>query len=116
MADTNVKTEEKKTVAAPPKAAKPKAEPKPPRYAPTGTITMLKTKDGKSTYGAVTDEKAGTVNPKRNKSNTWFANYRNGITVAELAKAYEKTGGSMNANLDWDIKHGFVQYNPPAKA
>lgn len=124
MADTKTAPDAKPAAAAgaaPAKAAKPKAEPKPPRYAPEGTITLLKDKEGKVQYGPVTDEKATplpTKNPKRagTKSATWFANYKDGMTIAELSKAFEKTGGSMNSNLDWDIKHGFVQYNPPKKA
>lgn len=89
------------------KAAKPKAEPKPPRYNPKGTVVMLADKDGKK-YGP-------DHNPKRagTKAATWFANYKDGITIADLEEAYKKTGGSMNQNLDWDIKHKFVEYKAP---
>lgn len=94
-------------------AAKPKAEPKPPRFEPTGTIKLLKDKDGKQ-YG--TGE--GLINPKRanTKAHTWFANYKDGMTIAQLTEAFTKSGGSMNSNLDWDAKHGFVEYVPPKKA
>lgn len=115
MADTTT-APAKPATAAPAKAPAKKAEPKPPRYNPAGTITLLKDKEGKVQYAAVTNAEAKplpTKNPKRGKSATWFANYKDGMTIADLSKAYEKTGGSMNANLDWDIKHGFVTYNPP---
>ena len=95
-------------------APKPKAEPKPPRYHPEGTITLLADpKDATKKYG--TGE--GLVNPKRagTKAHAAFANYKDGMKIADLAKAFEKTGGSMNANLDWDIEHNFVKYNAPAK-
>lgn len=97
------------TAAAP----KPKAEPKPPRYNPKGTIKLLKDKDGKQ-YG--TGE--GLINPKRagTKAFTAFSNYVDGATIEATAAKFEKTGGSMNSNLDWDIKHGFVEYVAPPKA
>lgn len=108
----------KPAVAAKPATAaapKPKAEPKPPRFALTSKIKLLpvagENKEGKK-YGATNDDK--TVNPKRanTKSFTWFANYKDGMTIAELQEAYKTTGGSMNANLDWDIKHKFVEVVP----
>lgn len=97
-------------------APKPKAEPKPPRFHPAGTVKMLPVdKDEKNRkYGPGNDDT--TVNPKRanTKSHTWFANYRDGITIKDLAAAYEKSGGSMTSNLDWDIKHKFVEYVAPS--
>ena len=91
-------------------APKPKAEPKPPRFNPKGTIKLLKDKDGKQ-YG--TGE--GLVNPKRagTKAHIAFSNYVDGATIEATAAKFEKTGGSMNSNLDWDIKHGFVEYVAP---
>lgn len=100
----------KPATAAAAAAPKPKAEPKPPRYNPKGTIHLLKDKDGKQ-YG--TGE--GLVNPKRvgTKAHTAFSNYVDGATIEATAAKFEKTGGSMNANLDWDIKHGFLEYRAP---
>lgn len=98
------------------KAAKPKAEPKPPRFAPTGTIKLLKDEKSGKSFGPGKDDT--TINPKRkdSKSHTWFANYKDGMTIAELQEAYKKTGGSMNSNLDWDIKHKYVEYVAPKAA
>lgn len=98
-------TETAKTAApatAPKAEAKPKAPPKPPKFNPDAKITLLTDKEGKK-YGV-------DNNPKRanSKSAVWFANYKDGMTVRQLAEAYQKTGGSMNANLAWDIEHGFI--------
>lgn len=95
--------------AKPETVAKPKAEPKPPRFSPTSKIRLLKDEKTGKNYGPGRDDT--TINPKRpnTKSHTWFANYRDGMTIAELAEAFKKTGGSMNANLDWDSRHKFIE-------
>lgn len=100
--------------AAPAKAAKPKAEPKPPRYLPTSTLNFKKKPDSDITYGPVTDEAKKTVNPKRagTKAHTAFSQYEQGITIAKLEEKMKTAGVALNANLDWDIKHGFIEIVP----
>lgn len=107
----------KTTVAAPknPKAAaaadKPKKEPKPPKYAPTSVITLLKNKDGKQ-YGDGTGE---TVMPKRGKSAERFKLYKQGMTIQALTDAYAKAQyTNMNGDVDWDIAHGFIEVKKAA--
>jgi hypothetical protein len=109
MADP--KTTAPAAAAKAPAAPKPKAEPKPPRYPDDAVVTLLKdTKDGKQ-YG---DGTGDTKNPKRGKSGDRFKNYRSGQTIAELRKASEKTGaGYVNADLDWDLKHGMISIKMP---
>lgn len=111
MAEKDPKTAATAAAAKPAeaKAAKPKAEPKPPRYLDAGTISLGKNKEGKQ-YGTGADQ----VNPKRGKAAERFANYKDGMTIADLRKASEKTGAAyVNPDLDWDIKKGFVTYNAP---
>src|SRR5690606_554295 len=102
-----------KPATAAPKAEKPKREPRVAKYDPKGTVHFKKDEKSGKMYGRETNDT--TINPKRknSKSEVWFGNYREGITIEELAKAYEKTGGSLTSNLDWDIKHGFVEYRAP---
>jgi len=59
------------------------------------------------------------LNPKRGKSATRYAQYRNGMTIAEyisacVSRGLVESGTHCRADILWDTSHGFIEVLPPA--
>lgn len=80
-----------------PASDKPKAPPRPSRFADSDVVRMGADKEGKP-YGPEN-------NPKRpgSESHDRFAKYRDGKTVRENIDA-----GVRSADIAWDVDHGFI--------